>query len=148
MNEKVQSSITNSTVKEESSQLLNETIMLKQQIGIMKGREIMRTAISNSTAALITDIPIEYVQFCTRNFDAANHLGQGGAGDIFLAVDSQVDPKIQYVAKRVHVDNVQAEKADTFRRELEVKKADLFDLLSNSPIWFVLLIRVSSFPYC
>ena len=66
MNEKVQSSITNSTVKEESSQLLNETIMLKQHIGIMKGHEIMRTAISKPTAALITDIPIEYVQFVQK----------------------------------------------------------------------------------
>ena len=122
MNDKVQSSITNSIGKEENSQLLNETFMLKQQIGIMKGREIMRTAISKPTAALIEDIPIEYVQFCTRNFDAANHLGQGGAGEVFLAVDSQVDPMIQYVAKRVHVDNVQANKADMFRRELEVNK--------------------------
>ena len=96
--------------------------MLKQQNAIMNGREIMRTAISKPTAALIEDIPIEYVQFCTRNFDAANHLGQGGAGEVFLAVDSQVDPKIQYVAKRVHVDNVQANKANMFRRELEVNK--------------------------
>ena len=122
MNDKVQSSITNSIVKEENSKLLNENIMLKQQIGIMKGREIMRTAISKPTAALIEDIPIEYVQFCTRNFDAANHLGQGGAGDVFLAVDSDAYPKIQYVAKRVHVDNVQANKANMFRRELEVNK--------------------------
>ena len=122
MNDKVQSSITNSIVKEENPQLLKEIIMLKQQNAIMNGREIMRTAISKPTAALITDIPIEYVQFCTRNFDAANHLGQGGAGEVFLAVDSQVDPKIQYVAKRVHVDNVQANKANMFRRELEVNK--------------------------
>ena len=57
-----------------------------------------------------------------KNFDAANHLGQGGAGDVFLAVDSQVDPTIQYVAKRVYGDNVRADKADMFRRELEVNK--------------------------
>ena len=53
----------------------------------------------------------------------------------FLAVDSQVDPKIQYVAKRVHVDNVQAEKADTFRRELEVnKKQTCLTYFSNPSI--------------
>ena len=91
MNEIVQSSITSSIGKEENPQLLNEIISLKQKNAIINGREVMRTAISKPSTALITDIPMEYVQFCTRNFDAANHLGQGSAGDVFLAVDSQVD---------------------------------------------------------
>ena len=40
--------------------------MLKQENAIMKGHDFMRTAISKPSAALIEDIPIEYVQFVQK----------------------------------------------------------------------------------
>ena len=136
--------------KAEDSQLLLENMSMKQTIGIMKGRESLRRVIADQFADLIVDVPIEYVKYCTRNFTAQRRLGEGGSGDVFLAMDNQVDPTIHYVVKRVQVDHHENQYVELFRRELEVNKANtshtfvdctFLDLLSVPP-WHCVLIFV------
>ena len=114
----------NNFFRGEDAELLEENMSLKQKIEIMKSREDMRRVLADPYADPIVDLPMEYVQYCTKNFALQRRLSQGGTGDVFLAMDDQVEPKIQYVVKRVQVDHHQAKKADLFRRELEVNKAD------------------------
>ena len=98
---------------------------LKQKIAMLKGRESMRRIIADPYADPIVDIPMEYVNYCTKNFALQRRLSQGGTSDVFLAMDDGINPKIQYVVKRVQVDHHQAQKADLFRRELEVIRVDI-----------------------
>ena len=114
-------------LKDEETELVEENLSLKQKIGIMKGRECMRRVMANPDDDVIADLPLEYVQYCTKNFASHRRLSQRGSGDVFVAVDEEVDPKIQYVAKRVQLDNLQPQKSDLFRRELEVNQANTFD---------------------
>ena len=85
----------------------------------MVGRDLIRKTISVAHATPIKDLPVEYVKHCTNNFSEDTKLGQGGSGTVFLAIDPD-DRKINYVAKRIPVDDIE-DNAALFRRELEVK---------------------------
>jgi hypothetical protein len=76
-------------------------------------------AIKTFNADPIDYLPIEYVEECTNNFHDEAKLGEGGGGEVFLAKDKK-NPGIQFVAKRIHNENIQDVKMDAFRRELEV----------------------------
>ena len=85
----------------------------------MAGRDLIRKTISVAHATPIVDFSLEYVKHCTNNFSEDTKLGQGGSGTVFLAIDPE-DSKINYVAKRIPVDDLK-DNAALFRRELEVK---------------------------
>ena len=121
---------------------------LIKQNGIMRGRDIIRRAIINPYVDLIVvDLPVEYVSYCTNNFESENQLGQGGSGDVFLAIDRD-DPQIEYVAKRLPVEYLETQKADLFRRELEVNKVILLMMKKffiQLYSLFFLRIRISTY---
>ncbi len=105
---------------------------LKRENAILKGRQLISDAIKNLNSDPIIDFPLEYVIDCTHNFQVK--LGEGGAGDVFLATDKNY-PLIKYAAKRIKDTNIHEVKADAFRRELEVSFS--FRIISWHSILFI-----------
>lgn len=114
--------------------LKNQVIKLKKENGILRGRQLIQHAMLDSfqrtkqeeyrenprsTKQECPEIPMEYVHYCTNNFAPDRHLGKGGFGTVFEALDGE-DKNIKFVVKRI--DRKKDEDAKSARRELEVTR--------------------------
>jgi len=107
------------SLEDEIGRLENENKSLKEDIAIWIGRDCIRQSMTNRSTSYskvaAKDIPIGYVKYCTAQFSISSKLGEGGSGEVYLAMDNY-DSDIVFVAKRIHARDVQS-----FQRELEVR---------------------------
>jgi serine/threonine protein kinase len=108
---------------------------LQRENDILRAREIIRKAMAraHNIEGTNTDIPLEYVLYCTDNFSSINKLGSGGFGEVYLAQDKE-DLTIQYAVKKVNSDEF-----NSSRREVEVRVI-IIDGVSHSLISIHLIL--------